>query len=114
MDRPIRDLEKNHKNKQAKKVLEELVRKSIMTTMIHAICEWENTFGHLCNIDEEDETKLTEAEKKYDELFEVWRKSVLDRGNEQGRRLLVLLDSFNVDFKEVKIQVRQERDNKNG
>lgn len=68
--------------------VEEIIQKRLMTVCIFPIAELEKYFGHLWNHDEEDESKLTKKEIYYDQLYEKFRKSVLDNGNNQIRKAI--------------------------
>lgn len=70
------------------------IKTRIMTAFIYSIAQMEDLFGELWKHNEEDESKLTEKDMYYDELYEKFRKRVLDNGNLQIRLAFRALDEF--------------------
>lgn len=99
-----------HEHNELRKQLEPawLIKKEIktriMTSFIYAIAQMEDIFGDLWKHDEEDDSKLTEKELFYDELYEKFRKRVLDNGNLQIRLAFKALDEFYRDLKNDEIK----------
>lgn len=68
------------------------------TSFIFAIAEFERIFGYLWRHDDEDDN-FTEEEQKFFDLYQEFRKSVLDMGNKQIRQMEYDLGKFDIDFK---------------
>lgn len=88
------------KNKQK---LKEAVKKHILTTMIFAIAELERDFGKLWGEELPDGTILSDDQAKWDELFEKWRKRVLDNGNNQLRIAILEIEKYNLQEGKIRI-----------
>ena len=105
LQKDMETLNESKRKEKAKEFVQGLIDKAILTSTIHAISELEARFGELWNISEEDESVLTPEQARWDELFEEWRKSVLDKANFHKRRLLNDLDGFDMEFKKVNFKV---------
>jgi hypothetical protein len=74
------------------------IKKSIETTMIGALSSAEKFFGFLWGY-ESDESRLTEEQLEYKQLYESFRSEVLDKGNVQIRSLPNILDTYEIQKK---------------
>ena len=77
-----------------KELIKMMVEKKFKTTMIAPIGAIEDLFGHLWGEYEHDEGAITERHRQWEKLFVVFRKRVLDNGNEQMRNLFREIDSL--------------------
>lgn len=68
-------------------LIKDILTKRFQTTMIGALYEFENNFGHLWGIDKED-NELTEYQEKLREIWEYTRNSILNNGNNQLRKCI--------------------------
>lgn len=68
-------------------ITKDILTKRFQTTMIGALYEFENNFGHLWGIDEDD-NKVTEKQEKLREIWEYTRNSILNNGNNQLRKCI--------------------------
>jgi hypothetical protein len=85
-------------NEKSKQLLKAVIDKKLKTSFIFAIAQLEEKFGHLW--DPQQENSEVEGSEYYADLFQQFRKAVLDNGNNQIRNMEKDLDeSFEVAFK---------------
>lgn len=96
-----------YEEKQASRIEREFIEEIetlFKTTFIFPVAQLEDIMGDLWGIEKDNEEDLTEEEKKYDELFEEWRNSVLDNGNKQIRLFKRILIKYIIGANKVKFQ----------
>jgi hypothetical protein len=95
----------NNSDDKSKDLLKKISSTRIKTAFIFPIAEFEKMFGHLW--DPNQENAEVEGPEYYAELFQKFRKLVLDNGNDQIRKMdKDLDDSFEVAFKKHTIYFR--------
>lgn len=67
--------------------MREIAERCIRTTMIGSLSKFEDVFGDWWGEFKDESEPLTEQEEKMLQAFEVCRKSILDLGNAEIRRL---------------------------
>lgn len=86
----------------AQKRLESNITKKIKTTMIGSLATFENIFGYLWGIDEDDD-KLTTNQNRLRDLWEEARSEILTKGNAQIRAAQEEIDEYNLEWNGYKI-----------
>ena len=86
----------NRKLEADKDKLQQLIIKSIKTTMVGAVASVEEKMGDLWG--QNKKTPLTVEEQRMMELFMELRKEILDKGNTQIRNIKQLMDGYTVEF----------------
>lgn len=96
--RTVDEYAEHLKAKRFKQALHNIAQKRFKTTFIAAVAAAEDIFGHLWNHKEEDDSKITDEQWKNYELYEKFRKRVLDIGNNQFRLFEEELDKYKVEY----------------
>lgn len=68
-----------------------ILTKRFQTTMIGALSEFEDNFGYLWGIDNND-SSLTERQQQFRDKWEYTRNKILNNGNNQLRKCIVDLE----------------------
>lgn len=71
-----------------------ILTKRFQTTMIGALYEFEENFGHLWGLDKDDD-ELSNKEIEFREIWENTRNKILNNGNNQFRKCVADLDKVN-------------------
>ena len=86
-------------SRQLEEHIQNKATKCLQTAFVFAIAEIEREFGHLWKFGEDDESKLTDRDRYYEEIFEKVRKNIFDNGNKQMRRLKKELENVHMSQK---------------
>lgn len=92
---------------QAHSILKQIIAKRLQTSFIFSISELERIFGHLWRHEADDEN-FSEQEEFYYNLYQEFRKSVLDNGNKQIRNTCKDIDGYEVSFKRINFPVQNK------
>lgn len=75
-----------------------ILTKRFQTTMIGALSEFEENFGYLWGIDEDD-NELTERQQEFRDKWEYTRNKILNNGNNQLRKCVADLEKTQGNIK---------------
>lgn len=83
-----------------KDLLAQIIRRRMTTVFIGAIADIQKTFGELWTSKPGEELSDEDKEdmEQWRLVFEEIRKSILDRGNDQGRAMIEDLDKFGIEW----------------
>ena len=108
---------RKEENKRRKEVgdksrLKDNMKKKLQTTMIGAIAQFEESFGHLWGINKH-VNELTESELEWREVWNDVRDTVLDLGNSQVRAAMNELEQYSLSWNkyQVNLPVKPRRRN---
>ena len=91
--------EQEFTNEVIKNDLKMKIAKFMTTSFVFAQAQMEKEFGFLWDHDSDTE-EITEEQAEFEDLYENFRKKVLDNGNNQIRFLNKLLDRYDITLKE--------------
>lgn len=77
--------------------LKKHLKKKFTTTYIGAISKFEEMFGQLWGIGK-DESRLTEEERQWREIWDIVRTEILNNGNNQSRAACLEVDNYNIRY----------------
>lgn len=89
------------RDRKYKLMLQESIKKKLLTCTIHSLAEIEKHLGHLWGEELAEGAELTESQEKYDAIYEKLRKSILDKGNELIRNMQKEIECYKVTEEKI-------------
>jgi hypothetical protein len=94
-----------NKYKFGQRKLNDIIKKRMTTTIIGIIASFEQVFDKSFP---ENYDKATKEELDFQDKFEEFRESALDKGNRQLRELLRDIEQFNIDYVGYQLELRKK------